>query len=214
MDFSYSAEELAFRDDLRDWLAANLPAGWGDSVFEPVDEDERAHFRLEWEKKLFTGGWNGIDWPKKYGGRGASLVEQAIFAEENARARAPDGLNIIGRNLVGTTLLHHGSEAQRLRYLPKILSGEELWCQGFSEPNAGSDLAAIRCSATRCGRSFHRQRTEDLDEFCAVRAVVHSAGSYGRLRAEASGHQFPAGGYENAGNFDTAPQANLWGIGI
>lgn len=154
MDFSYSPSELEFRDRLRDWLAGNLPVGWGETVFEPDDEDARAQFRLEWERKLFTGGWNGINWPKKYGGRGATLVELAIFAEEMARAGAPDGLNIIGRNLTGTTLLHHGTEAQRARFLPKILSGEEVWCQGFSEPNAGSDLASIRCLARRDGEHF------------------------------------------------------------
>ena len=154
MDFAYSAEDLAFRDELRTWLAANLPAGWGETVFEPEDEDENAMFRLDWERKLHKGGWNGIAWPQKYGGRGASLVEQAIFAEEMARARAPEGLNIIGRNLVATTLLHHGSEEQRQRYLPKIISGEEVWCQGFSEPNAGSDLASVRCRAVREGDHF------------------------------------------------------------
>ena len=115
MDFSYNAAELQFRDELRGWLTDNLPAGWGESVFEPDDEDERARFRLDWERKLFRGGWNGINWPTRYGGRGATLVEQAIFAEEMARARAPEGLNIIGRNLAGSTLLHHGTEAQRAR---------------------------------------------------------------------------------------------------
>lgn len=154
MDFSYSKAELAFRDELRKWLSAALPPGWGETVFEPDDEDERAQFRLEWERKLFKGGWNGINWPKKYGGRGATLIEQAIFAEEMAHARAPDGLNIIGRNLAGTTLLHHGTEAQRERFLPKILSGDEVWCQGFSEPNAGSDLASVRCQAVREGDRF------------------------------------------------------------
>ena len=127
MDFAYSKQELEFRDALRAWLNSNLPAGWGESVFEPDDEDERARFRLEWERQLYRGGWNGINWPKKYGGRGATLIEQAIFAEEMANAKAPEGLNIIGRNLTGTTLLHHGSEAQRERFLPKILSGEEVW---------------------------------------------------------------------------------------
>ncbi len=154
MDFSYSEAELQFRDQLRTWLSTALPRGWGQTVFEPDDEDQRAQFRLEWERKLFQGGWNGINWPKKYGGRGATLIEQAIFAEEMAHARAPDGLNIIGRNLAGTTLLHHGTEAQRQRFLPKILSGEEVWCQGFSEPNAGSDLASVRCQAVREGESF------------------------------------------------------------
>lgn len=154
MDFSYGGEDLAFRDELRAWLAANLPEGWGETVFEPENEDENAMFRLDWERKLYKGGWNGIAWPTTYGGRGASLVEQAIFAEEMARARAPEGLNIIGRNLVATTLLHHGSEEQRQRFLPKIISGEEVWCQGFSEPNAGSDLASVRCRAVREGDHF------------------------------------------------------------
>jgi alkylation response protein AidB-like acyl-CoA dehydrogenase len=154
MDFSFSAENLRFRDELRSWLASNLPEGWGTTVFEPEDEDENAYFRLEWERKLHRGGWNGIAWPSKYGGSGASLIEQAIFAEETAKAKAPEGLNIIGRNLVATTLLHHGSEQQRQRFLPKIIAGEEVWCQGFSEPNAGSDLAAVRCRAVRDGDDF------------------------------------------------------------
>jgi len=154
MDFTLSPENTAFRDELRRWLAANLPEGWGETTFEPEDEDENAMFRLAWERKLYQGGWNGIAWPQKYGGRGASLIEQAIFAEEMARAKAPEGLNIIGRNLVATTLLHHGSEDQRRRYLPKIISGDEVWCQGFSEPNAGSDLASVRCRAVREGDHF------------------------------------------------------------
>ena len=154
MDFAFSEENLAFRRDLREWLKTALPAGWGETVFEPEAEDARARFRLDWEHKLHQGGWSGINWPKKYGGRGATLIEQGIFAEEMARVRAPEGLNIIGRNLVSATLIHHGNEQQRERYLPKILSGEEVWCQGFSEPNAGSDLASIRCRAEREGDHF------------------------------------------------------------
>ena len=154
MDFTYSAENLRFRDELRQWLNDNLPKGWGVTAHEPKDEDERARFRLDWERQLFDGGWSGLDWPTQYGGRGATLIEQAIFSEEMARAGAPDGLNIIGRNLVGPTLMRHGSEAQRQRYLPKILSTEEVWCQGFSEPNAGSDLASINCRAEREGDHF------------------------------------------------------------
>jgi alkylation response protein AidB-like acyl-CoA dehydrogenase len=149
VDFTYSLADTEFRESLRAWLRNNLPDGWGKTVFEPDDEDEKARFRIEWERKLYSGGWNGIAWPKRYSGRGATLIEQGIFAEEMARARAPEGLNIIGRNLVGTTLLQHGTEAQRERFLPKILSGEEIWCQGFSEPNAGSDLASVRCQAVR-----------------------------------------------------------------
>ena len=154
MDFNYSPEELAFRDELRAWLADNLPKGWGVTVFEPENEDERAMFRLDWERKLFAGGYSGLEWPKAYGGRGATLVEQAIFSEEMALARAPEGLNIIGRNLAGSTLLHFGTEEQKKRYLPKILSGDEVWCQGFSEPGSGSDLASVRCKAELQGDHF------------------------------------------------------------
>lgn len=154
MDFTDSPQEAAFRDELRTWLAAALPQGWGKTVFEPDDEAARAHFRLDWERKLHAGGWSGLNWPKQYGGRGATLIEEAIFAEETARARAPAGLNIIGRNLAGTTLMQYGTDAQKNRYLPKILSAEEVWCQGFSEPNAGSDLASIRTRAELKGDRF------------------------------------------------------------
>jgi alkylation response protein AidB-like acyl-CoA dehydrogenase len=154
MDFNYSPEEQTFRDEVRAWLASALPKGWGKTAFEPEDEDERARFRIEWERKLYEGGWSGISWPTKYGGRGATLVEQGIFAEECARAQAPEGINVIGRNLAATTLMHHGNEAQRERYLPRILAAEEIWCQGFSEPNAGSDLASARCRAVADGDHF------------------------------------------------------------
>ena len=154
MDFSYTPAEEQFRSELRYWLQDALPKGWGETVFEPEDEDERAMFRLAWEKKLHVGGWSGINWPVDYGGRGATLMERGIFAEEMARVRAPEGLNIIGHNLVGSTLLRHGTEAQKQRFLPKIISSEEVWCQGFSEPSAGSDLASVRTKAERRGGHF------------------------------------------------------------
>ena len=147
MDFNYTAAEDEFRGSLRSWLAGALPRGWGVSVFEPEDEDGRAQFRIAWERTLFRGGWACIHWPKAYGGREATQVEQAIYAEELARARAPEGINIIGRNLAGTALLEHGTPEQKQRYLPKITACEEVWCQGFSEPGAGSDLAAVRTRA-------------------------------------------------------------------
>jgi alkylation response protein AidB-like acyl-CoA dehydrogenase len=154
MDFNYQPEDDEFRRRLRGWLIENLPAGWGTTAFEPTDEDARARFRLDWERRLFKGGWLGINIPKAYGGLEGTPIQRSIYAEEMARARAPEGLNIIGRNLVSTTLIHHGSEEQRRRYLPKIMSGEEVWCQGFSEPNAGSDLASLRCRAERDGDQF------------------------------------------------------------
>lgn len=154
MDFNYTPEESAFRAELRAWLADALPKGWGDTVFEPEDEHERAMFRLDWERKLHAGGWSGINWPKEYGGRGATLIERGIFAEEMARASAPEGINIIGHNLAGPTILAHGSEAQKQRFLPPIISSDEIWCQGFSEPNAGSDLASVRTRAELVGDKF------------------------------------------------------------
>ena len=154
MDFSYSAKEDRFRQEARTWIRANLPQGWGKTVHESENERERYMFRLEWEKRLYAGGWAGLAWPREYGGAGATLVEQAILAEELASASAPEGLNIIGRNLTAPTLMHHGTEAQRQRFLPKILSCEEVWCQGFSEPNAGSDLASVRTTAVRDGDEF------------------------------------------------------------
>ncbi|VVT10418.1 acyl-CoA dehydrogenase family protein [Erythrobacter sp. EC-HK427] len=154
MDFNYTDEERKFRFELRDWLASALPAGWGDTVFEPEDEEERYLFRRDWDKKLSSGGWSGINWPVEYGGRGATLVERGIFAEEMARAKAPESLNIIGHNLAGTTILHHGTQAQKDRFLPPIIANDEIWCQGFSEPNAGSDLASVRTKAVRHGDKY------------------------------------------------------------
>ncbi|NKJ40628.1 acyl-CoA dehydrogenase family protein [Novosphingobium sp. SG720] len=154
MDFNYTPEESAFRAELRAWLADALPKGWGETVFEPEDEHERAMFRLDWERKLHAGGWSGINWPKEYGGRGATLIERGIFAEEMARASAPEGINIIGHNLAGPTILAHGTQAQKQRFLPPIISSDEIWCQGFSEPNAGSDLASVRTRAELVGDKF------------------------------------------------------------
>ena len=154
MDFRDTPAEAALREDVRHWLRDNLPPGWGSTVREPDDEAARFAFRFEWEKRLYRGGWSGIAWPREYGGRDATPIEQAIFLEEMARADAPEGVNIIGRNLTGPTLMAHGTEAQKQRYLPAILRGEEMWCQGFSEPNSGSDLASARCRATRDGATY------------------------------------------------------------
>lgn len=154
MDFRDSPKESALRHEIRDWLKDNLPAGWGASVNLPEHEDENAAFRLNWEKKLYSGGWSCIHWPKAYGGRGATEVEQAIFLEEMARADAPESINIVGRNLAGPTLMAYGTDAQKDRFLPPILQGQEVWSQGFSEPNSGSDLASVKCRAVRDGDHF------------------------------------------------------------
>jgi alkylation response protein AidB-like acyl-CoA dehydrogenase len=158
MDFAYSRAEEAFRAELQEWLARELPAHhaeWPPSDDEFTLHPDRAFDAcLAWHRRLHAGGWVGISWPREYGGRGATLVEQMIFQEEMVRAGAPPGVNTIGLMLVGPALMEWGSEAQKRRHLPAILAADEIWCQGFSEPGAGSDLAALRTRATLDGDTF------------------------------------------------------------
>src|SRR5215831_1096406 len=142
----YTPEEEAFRATLRAWLAAHLPR-----TAPPDDESARRVFQRAWQRELASGGWVGIQWPREHGGRGASLKEQIIFTEEMARARAPEILDAVAVNIVGSVLIDAGSPEQQRRYLPRILPADEVWCLGFSEPNAGSDLASLRCRAERDG---------------------------------------------------------------
>jgi alkylation response protein AidB-like acyl-CoA dehydrogenase len=146
MDLTFSERETAFRDELRAWLAANEPGA------EPA-HDEHAGFRWrrDFQRRLYDGGWAAVHWPPEHGGRGASLTESAIFFEELGRARAPLPANVLGLLLGGPTLMVWGTDAQKERFLGPILSGEEIWCQGFSEPEAGSDLAAVKTRAVRDG---------------------------------------------------------------
>jgi len=147
MDLNLTPKELEFRDALRVWLGANIPADWNARLAAEESMEARFAFLRAWQKTVYEGGWSGIAWPKPYGGRGATLMEQVIFNEEMARAGAPPLVGVLGLGLVGPILITYGAEAQKQRYLAKILSGEEIWCQGFSEPNAGSDLAALRTEA-------------------------------------------------------------------
>jgi alkylation response protein AidB-like acyl-CoA dehydrogenase len=149
MDLALSPSEFAFRDEVRAWISANLPEGWGTPGHrEPRSFEDRFAFARSWDRTLAGAGWAGIHWPEEYGGRGATLMEQAIFHEEMARARAPQVfINFVGVNLAGPTIMAHGTEEQKRRYLPPILSMDEIWCQGFSEPNAGSDLAGVQTRA-------------------------------------------------------------------
>ena len=153
MDLNLTPQERRFRDEVRAWLAANAPRDW---EREHRDEDMRQRFAFlrSWQKKVYEAGWAGIAWPRQYGGRGATLMEQVIFTEELARAGAPPLANVLGLSLIGPTIIAFGTEAQKKRYLPKILSAEEIWCQGFSEPNAGSDLANVRTEARLDGDAF------------------------------------------------------------
>jgi alkylation response protein AidB-like acyl-CoA dehydrogenase len=153
MDLNLTPTEQQFRDEFRAWLTANVPDEWKGGT-SAEERDDYIEYLRDWQRKLYEGGWAGISWPKEYGGRGASLMEQAIFQEELARANAPQLIGTIGLSLVGPTIITMGTDEQKLRYLPKILSGEEIWCQGFSEPNAGSDLAALGAKAARDGDDF------------------------------------------------------------
>src|SRR5882672_10261477 len=141
MDFRDSPEEAAFRKEVRDWLEAHLDRDNMRAQLSIGAEEERVEVLRDWQRKLHEGGWAGVSWPKEFGGRGASLIEQAIFYQEMARSKAPQPINVLGLGMAGPTIIVHGTPEQKSAYLEKILSADEIWCQGFSEPGAGSDLA-------------------------------------------------------------------------
>jgi alkylation response protein AidB-like acyl-CoA dehydrogenase len=148
MDLTLSPSEEAFRDELRTWVAEHHPGA------EPDGDEASFAFRREWQRQLHEAGLAGLSWPTEYGGRGATLVEQAIYNEEMVRARAPEVANVLGLAMGGPTVIAHGTEAQRRRFLSPILSAEEIWCQGFSEPDSGSDLASLKTRARRDGTDW------------------------------------------------------------
>jgi alkylation response protein AidB-like acyl-CoA dehydrogenase len=152
MDLNLSAEEREFRDEFRAWLEANVPKDWPEWREKPLEES--FPYLRAWQKKLYEGGWAAVSWPKEYGGRSATLMQQAIFWEEMARLEAPPMANSLGLGLIGPTIIAYGTEAQKKRFIPKILSAEEIWCQGFSEPNAGSDLASLQMEARLDGNQY------------------------------------------------------------
>jgi alkylation response protein AidB-like acyl-CoA dehydrogenase len=152
MDLNLTREETQFRDELRNWLAQHVPPGWDEMRQKSLES--RFEFLRKWQRTLYDAGWVGVSWPKEYGGRGASVMEQVIFWEEMARAGAPPMANVLGLGLVGPTLIAFGTEAQKKRYLANILSADEIWCQGFSEANAGSDLASLSTEARLDGDHY------------------------------------------------------------
>ncbi len=155
MDFDFSPEQEAFRKEVRGWLEANLPAELRGRSFAASRADREEVTRLRgWQKKMAQAGYVGIDWPREFGGRGASIVEVIILYQEMARAESPQFVNRGGVSMLGPTLMKYGTPAQQQRFLPKILTADELWCQGFSEPNAGSDLANLSTRAVRDGDHF------------------------------------------------------------
>jgi alkylation response protein AidB-like acyl-CoA dehydrogenase len=156
MDLKQTPEEQQFRRTVRTWLESHLPAGWGTPAYRaPETPAEQVAFARWWQHTLHDGGWAGITWPTDYGGRGAGIIEQLLYNEEYARLRAPDILSLkIGLNLVGPTVMACGTPAQKTRFLPRVLRGQDIWCQGFSEPNAGSDLASVKTRAELRGDDF------------------------------------------------------------
>jgi alkylation response protein AidB-like acyl-CoA dehydrogenase len=143
VDLTLSPSEESFRDELRAWLGDNDPG------HEPDGDLAGFEFRRAWQRRLHDAGWAGVSWPQEYGGRGATLVEQAIYNEEFVRAQAPSAANVLGLAMGGPTVIAHGSEEQKRRYLEPILSAQEIWCQGFSEPDSGSDLASVKTRGVR-----------------------------------------------------------------
>lgn len=154
MEFNYSARQEAYRRQVRGWLEANQPAALTAEEKERAGDDFIWQRLKQWHTKLYQAGWAGITWPRQYGGRGASFIEQVIFGQELARLNLPGGCNPLGIIMAGPALMQWGTEEQKRRYLQPILSGEEIWCEGMSEPEAGSDLAALKMRAVLEGDSF------------------------------------------------------------
>ena len=148
MDLTPTAEQAAFREEVRSWLRSSVPS------LPPPGSAEAFAQHVEWERELHRAGYAAIQWPTEYGGRGADVVQQAIFEEEYLLANGPERVTVVGQNLLGPTLMVHGTDEQKRRWLPGILSADEIWSQGFSEPEAGSDLAALRTHATRDGADW------------------------------------------------------------
>jgi len=153
MDLNLTPEQQQFRDELRAWLQANTPPSFAGATSEE-EKGEYFDYLRNWQRKASDGGWAAISWPKEYGGRNAKLIEMAILQEEWARAEAPPLINALGLYLIGPTIVAVGTPEQKARFLPKIVSAEEIWCQGFSEPNSGSDVASLATKAVLDGDHF------------------------------------------------------------
>jgi alkylation response protein AidB-like acyl-CoA dehydrogenase len=154
MDFNYTPEQEAYRMKVREWLEAHQPPPLTAQERENINEDLLWERNKSWHKRLYEGGWIGLNWPREYGGRGATSVEQLIFQQELSRLNLPMGINVLGIIMTGPALMQWGTDAQKQRYLKPILTADEIWCEGMSEPGAGSDLAAIQTRATLQGDYF------------------------------------------------------------
>jgi len=154
MDFTYTAEQEAYRMEVRRWLEANRPAALTGDEIEGAGANAGWERLKSWHKKLYHAGWAGLTWPKEYGGRGATFVEQVIFQQELGRLGLPMGCNTLGIIMTGPAVMQWGTEEQKKRYLEPILAGDEIWCEGMSEPGAGSDLASLQMRAELKGDYF------------------------------------------------------------
>jgi alkylation response protein AidB-like acyl-CoA dehydrogenase len=156
MDFTLTPEQASFRDEVRLWLKKNLPKGWVERLREGSDvpRPEAYEFLRAWQRQMYEAGFVGLTWPKEYGGRGLTFMEELILAEEMALQKAPPVLNILAIGMAGPTIIAYGTEEQKKRYPAKMLSCEEIWCQGYSEPNAGSDLASLQTRAVKDGEHY------------------------------------------------------------
>jgi len=156
MDFTLTPEQQSFRDEVRSWLSRNLPADWTSKVqaASDVPREGAYDFLRQWQRKMYEAGFVGLTWPKESGGRGLTFMEEMILQEEMALAKAPPVLNILAVGMAGPTINAYGTEEQKKRYPPKMLSCEEIWCQGYSEPNSGSDLASLQTRAVKDGEYY------------------------------------------------------------
>jgi alkylation response protein AidB-like acyl-CoA dehydrogenase len=154
MDLSFTPEQEAFRRQVRTWIKANLPVRERDAPPPEQGDPKRIRAMKDWQRKLYDAGYVAMGWPKEYGGHGADVVQQSIVNEELVLARAPGLIGMMGIQMVGPTLMKFGSEEQRRRHLPKVLTAEEIWCQGYSEPGSGSDLASLKTRAELVGDEF------------------------------------------------------------
>jgi alkylation response protein AidB-like acyl-CoA dehydrogenase len=151
MDFRDTSEEAAFREELRAWLSEHIPEGWGQPGYQEPEGAARLEWYRNWSRKLYEAGFVGLTWPKAYGGYEQPITHQVIALEEFARSGAPEHMNVIGVGMAGPTILAHGTEEQKDRFVKRILTCEDIWCQGFSEPGSGSDLASLSTRAVRDG---------------------------------------------------------------
>lgn len=154
MDFRDSPTEAEFRAQVRQWLCEHLPDGWPHSCPVARKPDEMVELGRWWQQTLYDAGWLGLTWPLECGGRAGTLVQQAIFDQEAARIQAPDPINTIGLYMAGPTIMAWGTDGQKRRYLPPLLRGDEIWCQGFSEPGSGSDFGSLCTRAIREGDEY------------------------------------------------------------